>query len=113
MRVGVEQRGSVAVLRPSGDMDATALPLFEQKLEELIAAGVKGVLWDLADVRLLPSSAIGLLLASARRLRERGGRMAVARAGRLVRSTLRTMGILDVFPIHPDVEEGVRSLGGD
>ena len=84
--------------------------VLERRLDALIKEGVRGVLWDLGDVGILPSTALGFLLQSRRRLGDVGGHMALARANAFVRSTLATMGVLDVFTVFETTLEGVRDL---
>jgi hypothetical protein len=35
----------------------------------------------------------------------------LAGAGRRVRGTLETMGVLSLFPLHPDAEAALRAVG--
>jgi anti-anti-sigma factor len=110
MQIDVERKGSVVVLSPVGDMDVTTLPDFEARLDALTAEGARAVLWDLHGVGILPSTALGFLLNARRRLAEVGGHMALARANRLVRSTLGTMGVLDVFPVFDTRRDALAHL---
>lgn len=110
MRIDEEREGEVVILSPKGDMDVTTLPQFETRLEALAQEGVRAVLWDLRGVGILPSTALGFLLQARRRLAEVGGHMALARANRLVRSTLETMGVVDVFPVFDQRDEALKHL---
>ena len=110
MRIDEERIGQVVVLIPGGDMDLNTLPDFEARLAALQAEGVKALLWDLERVAVLPSAAIGFLIQSVRRIKESGGYMAIACASRLVKSTLDTMGVLQIFALHETREEGVSAL---
>lgn len=104
------RHGPVVVMIPDGDMDFTTLPAFETRLDALLRENVRAVLWDLGDVGILPSTALGFLLQARRKLEAVGGYMALACLGRLVRSTLETMGVIDVFPVFTTREDGVRYL---
>ncbi len=110
MQIDMEHEGPVVVLCPVGDMDVTTLPDFEARLDAVVQDGARALLWDLLGVGILPSTALGFLLHARRLLAEVGGHMAVARANRLVRSTLGTMGVLDVFPVFESREEAIRHL---
>lgn len=110
MRIEEEREGDIVILCPKGDMDVTTLPQFETRLEALAQEGVRAVLWDLRGVGILPSTALGFLLQARRRLAEDGGHMALARANRLVHSTLETMGVLDVFPVFDERDEALEHL---
>ena len=110
MQINEEREGAVVVLSPVGDMDVTTLPEFEVRLEALTEEGVRAVLWDLHGVGILPSTALGFLLNARRSLAAIGGHMALARANRLVRSTLGTMGVIDVFPVFESREDALQHL---
>ena len=110
MDIQEDRRGNVVVLAPSGDMDTSTLPAFESRFSALLDDGVRGVLWDLSAVGILPSAGVGFFLQSGRRLRAVKGAMALARAGKLATSTLRTLGVLEVFQLYDDVESGVAAL---
>jgi len=110
MQIDVEREGDVVVLCPVGDMDVTTLPDFEARLDTLAEEGVRAILWDLNGVGILPSTALGFLLNARRRMGSVGGHMALARANRLVSSTLGTMGVIDVFPVFESREDGLRHL---
>ncbi len=110
MQIREERHDGVVVLIPSGDMDSSVLPLFEGRLASLLDEGVRAVLWDLGGVGILPSSGVGFLLQAGRRLKEVGGAMALANAGKLTRATLATLGVLDVFRLYDSRDAGVGAL---
>lgn len=113
MEIRERKHGRVVVLTPSGDMDSSTLPSFENRFAALLEQGTRCVLWDLGQVGILPSSGVGFLLQAGRRLQGVDGKMALARAGKLARSTLSTLGVLDVFKLYDSVEEGVAALEAD
>jgi anti-sigma B factor antagonist len=99
MRVHEERLGDVVVLVPHGDMDMTALPSFEARVARLIEDGLRGLVWDLKDVGMLPSTAAGFLIQSGKRVGQAGGRMVLADVQPRVLGTLRTMGVTEIFRI--------------
>ncbi len=106
-----EQRdGEVVTFRPRGTLDVHRLPDFDRQLRRALSAGARHVVWDLGEARLLPSSAIGFLIESARATRAGGGRMVLAGASPQVVSTLAMMGVDTFFVLHPDVATAVRAL---
>ena len=110
MKFHEEVIGAVTVLTPHGDLDLGAMPAFEASVDHLIQGGARLLLWDLSDAGMLPSTAAGFLLQTARRLREVGGRMALAGARPRVLGTLRTMGILEVFKTFPTRAAALAAL---
>jgi anti-anti-sigma factor len=110
MKFDEERIGDVVVLTPRGDMDVTTLPAFEARVAAMLVQGARGLLWDLVHVRILPSTAVGFLLGAAKRVRAAGGRTAVARAGRLATTTLRTTGLTEILPLYAGREEALADL---
>ena len=112
MRVREETVGDVTVLTPHGALDITLLPYFEARVARLLDDGARLLLWDLSEVSMLPSTAAGFLLQTARRLNDAGGRMALCGGSHPVLGTLRTMGVLDVFRRFPSRDEALAAMGG-
>ncbi|MDJ0522075.1 MAG: STAS domain-containing protein [Planctomycetota bacterium] len=112
MRIREEVIGGVTVLTPHGDLDITTLPAFEARVRDLVDGGTRLLLWDLSEVGVLPSTAAGFLLQTARRLKDVGGRMALSGGSPLVMGTLRTMGVLAVFRTFGTRAEGLRAMEG-
>ncbi len=110
MKVRQEVIGAVTVLTPHGDMDLTALPAFEARVAALLAGGASSLLWDLSEVGMLPSTAAGFLLQTARRVTDAGGRMALSGGSTRVLGTLRTMGVLEVFRTFSSREDALAAL---
>ena len=112
MKLSEEQVGSVRVLCPEGDIDITALPAFEARVERLLSEGALNLLWDLEGVGMLPSTAAGFLLQTARRMRAAGGRGALAGARPHVRSMLNIMGVLELLPTYATRREALAAFEG-
>ena len=110
MRVREEVQGNVTILTPHGDLDITTLSSFEARISRILAGGARLLLWDLDEVGLLPSTAAGFLLQTARRVKDAGGRMALAGGSPHVLGTLRTMGVLDVFRTFPSRAEALKAM---
>lgn len=110
MAIRVEHEQGVAILSPEGDMDITQLPVFEARVAALLAEGTRNLVWDLAEVGILPSTAAGFLLQTAQRVRAVGGRMVLAAGSPRALTTLRTMGVLALFRTYPTRAEAVAAL---
>lgn len=100
----------IAVLSPEGDLDLNELPIVEARVAALLDGGTRKLVWDLDGVGLLPSTAAGVLLQTAKRVRAVGGRMVLACGHARVLGTLRTMGVLELFRTHGSRAEAVAAL---
>lgn len=101
----------VRVVALEGRFDASAMEDVDAYLRSLLdEEKVARMVLDLGGVVYMGSSAVRLLLALSARLKERGGRLVLAR---LPESGLRVMRIMQIdrlFEIHPDVGPAVESL---
>ncbi|MCY1138295.1 STAS domain-containing protein [Actinoplanes sp. Pm04-4] len=87
-----------------GDLDMATSPRLQNSLQELIDAGDRRVVVDLAGVGFMDSSALGALVVTYKALREAGGRLALAAAGPGVRYVLSITSVDQVIELYDSVE---------
>ena len=68
----------VYVIVVAGELDLHTVPQLEELLDTTLDATPTAVVVDLLELTFLDSTALALLVASARRLRTRGGRLILA-----------------------------------
>ena len=73
----VTPRADTAVERPDGDLVAARLPVLRSRLTEMVASGVVHLTLDLAGVKAIDSTGIGLLVSAHNSLRKAGGELNV------------------------------------
>jgi anti-sigma B factor antagonist len=78
--IQVTREENRAVLQPSGDIVAATVPELRSTMRGIVEDGVRDLVVDVADVRMVDSSGIGLLISAYNSLRKVGGRMAVIHA---------------------------------
>jgi len=77
----VTREDNKAVIRPAGEnIVAATVPELRLKMRGVVEEGVRELVIDLADVRMVDSSGIGLLISAYNSLRKVGGRLAVIHA---------------------------------
>ncbi len=77
----VTREDNRAVVRPPGqNLVAATLPELRSKMHGILEEGVRELTIDLADVRMVDSSGLGLLMAANNSLRKLGGKFAVIHA---------------------------------
>ncbi len=65
------------VLQIRGELDAVSVPEIRGTLDRLAADGIKRVIVDLGDLRLIDSSGVGALVSLYKRVGALGGRVSV------------------------------------
>jgi anti-sigma B factor antagonist len=88
-----------ALIRPAGDVVAGSIAGLRDLMRNMLAEGVREIVLDLANVRMLDSRGIGLLIAGHNSLHKAGGNLSVIHASKDVLELLRTMRIHQHFSI--------------
>jgi anti-anti-sigma factor len=87
------RQDEAVVVRPGGDVVAAVIPELRETLRGAVAEGARDMVLDLANVQMLDSSGIGLLIAAHNSIRKLGGRLSVIHASREIVDLLHTMRI--------------------
>jgi anti-anti-sigma factor len=108
-----EDFGDVTVVRfkVPGVLDEDIVRAVFDPLSSLVAAiGRRHLVLNLATVPSLPSVAVGKLVLLNRQAQAAGGRLALCNLSPTVAQTLDSMALTDLFSIHADEQEAVRSF---
>jgi anti-anti-sigma factor len=95
----------------SGPLDATGSGSIASQLAELTATPRKAVVIDLSSVRYLASIGIGALLATAKAVKNRGGRMVlVVGESSTVLMSLEATGVDRLIPVFKSISDAEKAL---
>ena len=96
----VTREDNRAVVQPSGDtIVAATIPELRLKMRGVIDDGVRDLTIDLAGVRMVDSSGLGLLIAAHNSLRKVGGQLAVIHASNDLLELFRSMRMHQHFSV--------------
>lgn len=110
LEVSEEVEDSVCVLRVSGDVDFDVAPELKQRIVGHVEAGDRRLIIDLSEVGFIDSTAIGVLVAALKRLRDAGGTLMVVCDNEDVRSIFATVGLESVIPLHRSDRDAFAAL---
>jgi anti-anti-sigma factor len=99
------------VVTVGGELDLYSSPRLTAELGALTADAAEVVL-DLTDVTFMDSTALGSILASARLLRDAGGRLSLVASGASTRKLLALVGVDRVLPVYETAERALEHLVG-
>jgi anti-sigma B factor antagonist len=102
------------VVRVAGEVDMSHEEELRTELHRAVEAEAKGIVVDLTDCQFIDSSAIRALLLSREEKRPQAGEesLAVAASSEQILRILGVMGLDQVLPIKPTVEEAAEALSG-
>ena len=96
----VQREDTKAVVRPAGDsIVAASIPELRSRIRGIVEEGVRDLVFDLTDIRMVDSSGIGLLIAAYNSLRKVGGQLAVIHASAEILELFQTMRMHQHFSI--------------
>jgi anti-sigma B factor antagonist len=101
----------VARVQLGGDVDARAAPEMRRRLGQLTQDGESKLLIDLSEALFIDSTALGVLLATVRDLREKRGRLAVFCPDPSMQELFELVGHNLIFPVEDTFEGALRHLG--
>jgi anti-sigma B factor antagonist len=98
------------VIAVRGEIDLFTAPELKQALTEAVEAGDYRVVIDLTDVSFLDSTALGVLIGAVKRLRSRGGALAIVNTETSIAKTFEITGLDQIFTIVPSRREALSAL---
>lgn len=107
MKIAVEEVGPVSVLRFEGNLDTNTAPEAQDRLDELIGAGVKKLLVDFKALDYISSAGLRVLLATAKRLGTEGGALRICQLNDTVREVFEISGFSTIFSVFESETEAL------
>jgi anti-sigma B factor antagonist len=110
--VSIEETSEgIVVVSPRGELDAYTTPGLRSELHRLVEAGSRALVVDLTDVTFLDSSALGVLVGTLRRLRERDGELRVVKPRPLAMRAFEVTSLDRVLNLHGTRNEALAASG--
>lgn len=97
--------GAWNVLSVAGELDMHTSPALQERLDALSVGETPKVAVDLSTVPFMDSSSLGVLVVHLKRLRERGGALALVGVAGSPQKVLSITGIDRVIPVYDQVSE--------
>jgi anti-sigma B factor antagonist len=107
----VRRGGGAVVLRPAGKLRALEAEFILQQARARIRGGCRALIFELDEVTLMSSSALGMLGVCCREMRECDGRIAVVRPAAEVRELLEIARLTDRLPAYDSVAAAAQAVG--
>ena len=108
-----ERYGSVVIEFKGNVMGGPDAISLNEKLHELIDASKTNIVVDLAKVKFMNSSGLGMLIGGLTTMRKAGGDLRVANPTEKIQSLLIVTKLITVFKHFDSVEKAVQSYNED
>jgi anti-sigma B factor antagonist len=111
VKLSTRQVGDVTVIDASGRITlGEGSTAFREKIKEMLAAGNKKILVNMAEITYIDSSGIGELVSSFTTTTNAGGHLKLLSLGKRVQDLLQITKLYTVFETHDDEAAAVRSF---
>ena len=104
------EAGDTAVLSLAGEVDVANVAQVREAALKLLAGGAKRLVVDLSATEYLDSSGLGMLVGLLKRIREMGGKMAVAGARDRVMRVLEVTRLKEIFALFGDAAAALKEV---
>jgi anti-anti-sigma factor len=108
MLIDLRKEGSSIVIAIKGRMDAVCAPDLDKLLDEEIKEGELFFIFDFSDLEYISSAGLQCILAAAKTLEGRQGRIALTSLRGTVKEVFEISGFDTLFPIYASVTEAIR-----
>jgi anti-anti-sigma factor len=110
VEISVRKQGSAHIIRLHGNLTlGDAVNSFSQAAEELLSQGESKLVLNLADVRMIDSSGIGVMVRVLTTAKKSGGTLMLVQPSKFAIQTLKFVGLLNLFPIYEEEAQAVSA----
>ena len=101
----------ISIIKLSGHVRmGEAIDRFRNEIDGHLAQGTSRFIVDMADVRTLDSSGIGMLVRSLSLAKQKGGTIKLANVPPQASQTLRVTGVLRLFEVYESDEAALKTF---
>jgi anti-sigma B factor antagonist len=101
MEITESQCNGATVLALSGRLDALTSSLLERKVDALLGADTRKLVFDCARLTYASSAGLRVFLATAKKLKSAGGQVAFAALTPAVQEAFEASGFIGIFEVQP------------
>jgi len=111
--IDVHKQSDINILKLRGPFKlGPAVESFRNSVDPILRESSPKIIVNLTEVNSMDSSGIGALVRSQTTAKQQGGAIKLVNPSKLVVQTLRFVGLLNVFEVHPDENAAIASFGG-
>lgn len=112
MELNLHQQNGVQIFRLRGDLRrGEPVDALKAALDDSIAGGLARIVLNLAEVNMVDSSGIGVIVRAHTTSKEKGGAIKLVNPSKFTMQTLKIVGLLNILEIMDDEGKAAESFG--
>lgn len=109
MEIRMKASEDVCVVSLAGKLDSLSASACESTLKQAVAEGNIRFILDLSELSYISSAGLRVLLAIAKQLKARGGKVSLANLQSNVREVFEMTGFISIFAVHESVDAALAN----
>jgi anti-anti-sigma factor len=110
MEIQTRKEKNAMIISVKGRMDAVTAPEFEKSLSDLISKGELSFLFDFGGLEYISSAGLRGILATAKKLKEKQGKIAITGLRGPVEEVFKISGFYSIFKIFGTEEAALKEI---
>ncbi len=110
MKIKVREEGSVVIFSVDSSVLQEHIPVFRERLNDIIARKKCWIVFDLFEAHYISSIGISVLLEIKKKANDSGGEVVFANVNHLIMNLFKVTELLKTLEVHNSVEEAVEAL---
>jgi anti-sigma B factor antagonist len=113
LTIRVREVDGVAIVEPSGFINAHTVKHFETTLEDLVGTGKYSILLKCTDLNYISSAGLGAIMGQIETVRENGGDIMLSDLQRSVFLIFDTLGFTQLYRVFESEADALQAVSGD
>jgi anti-sigma B factor antagonist len=110
MKIDIENKDNGVILNLDGKIIGDSVSQFRNAVEEQINSDAKWIILNLAEVPLMDSSALGIIIMTFLKLKEKKGKLAILYAQKNVIDIFNITKLNTLFEVYDNMQEALKSV---
>jgi anti-anti-sigma factor len=110
MEINKRKERDIMIISVKGRMDAVTAPSFEEDMTDLISRGEKAFIINLSKLEYISSAGLRSILAAAKQLKEKQGKILFAELAGPVQEVFKIAGFYSIFQAYDTEEAAINQL---
>ncbi len=113
LKVDVERKDGIAVVKVEGEIDLYTSSHFRNELHKLIDEGYNKLIISLDNVGYIDSTGLGILIGTLKRLKEVGGKLTVVCSSPQIKKVFTITGLVKILGLHENLQQAIDYIASE
>lgn len=108
--IKIEDKGKVKLILIEGYFDAVMVNEINEKIYDILESDCDSIIFDLAKLDYISSAGLRVLLYTAKKMKVKGGKVALCTVGKSIQKVLKISGLDSIFSTYETQDEALKTF---